>query len=301
VSLTRSRTATEDVAALRPYLFAIAYRLTGSASEAEDLVQEAFVRYLAAGTDAGVRSTRAYLSTIVTRLCLDHLKSARVQRETYVGPWLPEPVLTEGGELSPLETVEQRESISMAMLVLLERLSPEERAVFVLHEAFEYPFAEVAEMLGKTPAACRQLFHRARERIAAGRARFATSQDAQRALVEQFLYAIRGGDLQPLGAVLATDVTMWSDGGGKVLAARKPIGGAEGVLRFFEGLLRLAPPNTRLGVADVNGAPAMLVFVDDELAQVGTFDIAEDNRICAIRAVVNPAKLEFVRRQLAAR
>jgi len=288
----------ETLADLRPYLFAIAYRLVGSASEAEDLVQDAFVRYVAGGGHDEVQSERAYLSTIVTRLCLDHLKSARVQREAYIGPWLPEPVLTDREVLGPLETVEQRESISLAMLVLLERLSAEERAVFVLHEVFDYPFGELAEMLGKSAAACRQLFHRARGRLAAGRARFQATRDAQRALAEQFLQAVRGGDLGPLSAALAADVTVWGDGGGKVAAARVPIVGRDAVVRFFAGLLRIAPPRTRFELAEVNGAVALVVFIQDQLYQVTTFEVIDD-QVAAIRSVVNPDKLAFARRQLA--
>jgi RNA polymerase sigma-70 factor (ECF subfamily) len=291
--------ATEELEALRPYLFSIAYRLVGSASEAEDLVQEAFVRYLAARPD-DVQSERAYLSTIVTRLCLDHLKSARVKREAYVGPWLPEPVLTDRGELGPLERVEQRESVSLAMLVLLERLSPEERAVFVLHEAFEYPFAELGTVLGKTAAACRQLFHRARTRIAAGRARFSASRQAQRELVEQFMRAALKGDVQSLSAALADDVTVWGDGGGKAFAARVPIVGRAAVVRFYEGLLRLAPPGWRAEVADVNGGPAMLIFAGQELLQVSCVDVV-DGAVVGVRNVLNPDKLTFIRRQLATR
>ena len=225
---------TDVLADLRPYLFSIAYRFVGSASEAEDLVQEAFVRYVAA-QPAEVQSERAYLSTIVTRLCLDHLKSARTKREAYVGPWLPEPVLTEQGELGPLESAEQRDLVSLAMLVVLERLSPEERAVFVLHEAFDYPFAELGTLLGKSAPACRQLFHRARERIAAGRTRFSAPRAAQQGLVDQFIAAARRGDIRSLASALAEDVTAWGDGGGKVFAARLPIAGREAVLRFSRG------------------------------------------------------------------
>ncbi|HEY3062339.1 MAG TPA: RNA polymerase sigma-70 factor [Chloroflexota bacterium] len=286
----------DDLASLRPYLFSIAYRLVGSASEAEDLVQEAFVRYMAAQPE-DVRSKRAFLSTIVTRLSLDHLKSARVQREAYVGPWLPEPVLTERNELGPLESVEQRESVSLAMLVLLERLSPEERAVFVLHEAFEYPFADVGEVVGKGAAACRQVFHRARERLSAGKARFSASRQVQQSLVEQFIAAAERGDMRSLSAVLAEDVTVWGDGGGKVAAGRRPVAGREAVLRFLDGIVRLAPPNTSFAIADVNGTPGLLVFFGTELAQVSTIDVV-DGQIAGIRNVLNPDKLAFVQRQL---
>ena len=291
-------TVSDAVAALRPYLFSIAYRMVGSASEAEDLVQEAFVRYVSARRAEAVQSERAYLSTIITRLCIDHLGSARVKREAYVGPWLPEPVLTNREQLGPLETIEQREAVSMAMLVLLERLSAEERAVFVLHEAFEYPFSDVGSMLGKSTVACRQLFHRARERIAAGRVRFSAPRAAQQALAEQFLLATQHGDLQRFSAALAADVTVWGDGGGKVAATRSPIVGRDAVLLFFERLLPLTPPDLRLEVAEVNGSPAVLGFVSGELTQVSTFEI-DDDRIVGVRGVLNPDKLAFMRRQLA--
>jgi RNA polymerase sigma-70 factor (ECF subfamily) len=289
----------EDLAALRPYLFTIAYRLVGSASEAEDLVQDAFVRYMAA-EPVGVQSERAYLATIVSRLCLDHLKSARVKREAYVGPWLPEPVLTDTGELGPLETIEQRESVSLAMLVLLERLSPEERAVFVLHEAFEYPFAELGSLLGKSAPACRQLFHRARERLAAGRTRFTAVRDAERDLAEQFLVAARRGDMRALSSALAEDVTVTGDGGGKVAAARRPIVGRQEVLRFLEGVLRLAPPSIRYALAEINGGIGVLIFVDEVLFQVSTFEV-EAGQLVALRNVQNPDKLAFIQRQLSNR
>jgi RNA polymerase sigma-70 factor (ECF subfamily) len=270
----------------------------GSACEAEDLVQDGFERYFAAAA-VDVRSERAYLSTIVSRLCLDHLKSARVRREAYVGPWLPEPVLTGGGELEPLESVEQRESVSMAMLVLLERLSPEQRAVFVLHEAFEYSFAELGTLLGRSTDAARQLFHRARQRIAAGRTRFVASREAQRALAERFVAAARRGDVLSLSAALAEEVTLWGDGGGRVVAARRPIFGRDAVLRFLDGLVRMAPPATHFEIAEVNAGIAVLGLVGDALFNVSTFDL-HNGQVVAVRNVVNPDKLAFVARQFAA-
>ncbi len=197
----------ESLEAYRPLLFSIAYRMLGSATDAEDVAQEAFVRYAAAtqreGADA-VRSPKALLTTIVTRLCLDQLKSARAQRESYVGPWLPEPVLTDDRTPSPLETVEQRESISLGFLALLERLSPSERAVFVLREAFDYAYDEIASALGRTAQACRQLHHRASRHLADARPRFQSFPEAQRLLVEQFVAAANGGDVQALTGLLAS-------------------------------------------------------------------------------------------------
>jgi RNA polymerase sigma-70 factor (ECF subfamily) len=301
----------EVYATYRPLLFSIAYRMTGSAAEAEDIVQDAFLRY---HTTPGlqIRSPRAFLSTIVTRLSLDRLKSARHAREHYVGSWLPEPVLTASTGLSdgstrprlgvepaaePLETVEQRESISLAFLLLLESLTPEERAVFVLHEAFDYPYDEIAGILGKTPAACRQLLHRARARIAERRPRFQVSPSEQRRLVERFIAACERGDVPALADVLAQDVVSWADGGGKVRAALQPIVGREKVIRFLLAILRLAPADYAVRVEEVNGAPAIVVWSAGAVLATFTFDVA-DGQLHALRLVVNPDKLAFLQRQL---
>jgi RNA polymerase sigma-70 factor (ECF subfamily) len=227
----------ESLETYRPLLFAIAYRMLGSASDAEDIAQEAFVRYAVAserdGADA-VRSPKALLTTITTRLCLDQLKSARVQREKYVGAWLPEPVLT--NQESPLDTIEQRESISLGFLALLERLSPPERAVFVLREAFDYAYDEIASTLGRTAQTCRQLHHRASRHLAEARPRFHSVPEAHRVLVEQFVAAANGGDMQTLAGLLATDAVLISDGGGKVAAALNPIHGFERIARFLTAI-----------------------------------------------------------------
>ena len=281
-----------------PLLFAIAYRMLGSASDAEDIVQEAWLRYAAA--QERVQTPKTFLTTVVTHLCLDELKSARVRREAYPGPWLPEPLLTEAPAATPLDTLEQRESISLAFLVLLERLTPEERAVFLLHEVFEYPYAEIAAILGKSAAACRQIGHRAGERLAAGRARFTPAPDAQRQLTERFLAACTTGDLPGLTALLAEDVTVWADGGGRVAAARRPVTGRDPVSRFILGLVRKAPPDLRVAFAEVNGALAMLAWTGGALTDVYTFEIAA-GRIAAVRVVRNPDKLAYLARQWAAR
>jgi RNA polymerase sigma-70 factor (ECF subfamily) len=286
----------EDFQSYRPLLFSIAYRMTGSASEAEDIVQDSYLRYHAANPGE-IRSLKSYLSTIVTRLALDHLKSARVQREQYIGPWLPEPILTGDSALAALQNVEQRESIATAFLLLLETLSPHERAVFLLREVFEYEHAEIAEMLGLSAANCRQLFHRAQTRLAERRQRFEPAREVQQRLLARFLQACQQGDIAALTETLAEDVVAWSDGGGKVSAARQPVLGRENVVRFVIGLLRKAPADVRVEVAEVNGMPAVLLFTGARLWYVASFDIANE-RIHALHAVLNPDKLEYIRRQI---
>jgi RNA polymerase sigma-70 factor (ECF subfamily) len=301
----------------RPLLFAIAYRMTGSATEAEDLVQEAFLRYQtgqleSAAPQTAVRSPKAYLTTVLVRLCLDHLQSARVARERYTGPWLPEPVLTaealgsaggaedragRGGGAAPAEAAERRETLSLAFLVLLERLTPQERAVFVLHEAFGYAAGEVGAILGKSAPACRQLLHRARERLAAGRLRFEPSPEAQRRLTERFIAAAQDGNLAALTDLLTHDVTLWSDGGGKAPAVPYPLSGQERIARFWIGLSRNAPPETGVTVEDVNGALAILLWRGSALAGVVTLETAA-GRIAGFRNVLNPDKLARLERHL---
>jgi RNA polymerase sigma-70 factor (ECF subfamily) len=289
----------EEFQTYRPLLFSIAYRMTGSASEAEDIVQDSYLRYRAADQEE-IRSPKSYLSTIVTRLALDHLKSARVQREQYIGPWLPEPILTGDGASAALQHVEQRESLATAFLVLLETLSPSERAVFLLREVFEYEYAEIARMLGVSTANCRQLFHRAQARLAERRRRFEPSREAQQRLLERFLRACQVGDIAALTEVLTEDVVSWADGGGVVSAARNLVYGRESVIRLLIGLLGKAPADTRVEMAEVNGAPAILLFGGARLWNVSTFEIAGD-RIQALHAVVNPQKLEYIQRQVEVR
>jgi RNA polymerase sigma-70 factor (ECF subfamily) len=289
----------ERLEAYRPLLFAIAYRMLGSASDAEDVAQEAFARYAAAtGRDGAdvIRSPKALLTTITTRLCLDQLKSARAQRERYVGPWLPEPVLTDQESPSPFDTVERRESISLGFLALLERLSPSERAVFVLREAFDYAYDEIASALGRSAQTCRQLHHRASRHIADARPRFQSVPEAHRVLVEQFVAAANGGDLQTLAGLLATDAVLISDGGGKVAAALKPIHGFDRIARFLTGIGPKAPAGLRLRLEEVNGELAVITVVSDQPSYVATFEVI-DGRIQAVRAIGNPDKLAFFTRQ----
>src|SRR5215510_3898244 len=222
----------------RPLLFSIAYRMLGSASDAEDVLQDAWLRY--SGVDPlTIRSPKAFATTIVTRLCLDRLKSARATREQYVGPWLPEPVLTSEVE-SPATMLQRAESVTLAFLVLLERLSPEERAVFLLKDIFEYDHAEIADMLGTTAPNSRQLLHRAKRRLAAGRPTLTGTPQSRRAVAERFARAFSTGDGAELKSLLTQDVDMWSDGGGKASAARRPVVGRDAVVNFLTGLHRTA-------------------------------------------------------------
>ncbi|WP_406328474.1 RNA polymerase sigma-70 factor [Streptomyces sp. NBC_00203] len=288
----------DDFETYRPRLFGLAYRMLGSAADAEDIVQDAYLRF--SGADhAAVERLGAWLAKVVTNLCLNRLASARARREQYAGPWLPEPVITSDGTLGPLESAEQRDAVSLALLVLLERLTPTERAVYVLREAFAYGHREIAGVLELSEANCRQLYRRAVQRVAAPEARFKAAPEQQAGLVESFLTAAREGDLAGLESLFSAEVTWWSDGGGKVSAARRPIEGREKVLRFLAGLLgRHVSGDVDFVVAEVNGHAALVARADDRLLSVVTFEFHEG--VCTeVRAVVNPDKLEFAGRQLA--
>ena len=271
----------------RPLLFSISYRMLGSVMEAEDVVQEAFLRWQRASEEE-VRSPSAYLSTVVTRLCIDRLRSARARREQYVGPWLPEPLLEEQ-EITG--TADLDDSLSMAFLVLLESLTPVERAVFLLREVFGYEYAEIASLVGKSEANCRQISRRARQSVAARRPRFESSPEQEERLMDSFLSASLSGDMEALLALLSEDVILYSDGGGKTLAALKPIYGADRVVRFLSGILRKAPPDLAVRQMRVNGRPGLVGYFGDGSPQsVVTLEVGEGS-ITAIRLVVNPEKL----------
>jgi RNA polymerase sigma-70 factor (TIGR02957 family) len=287
----------EEFEAQRPRLFGLAYRLLGSAAEAEDAVQDAYLR-LHGADRAAIESLRAWLTKVVTNLCLNRLTSARARREIYVGPWLPEPVITTDGTLAPLETTEQRDSVSIALLTLMERLSPAERAAFVLREAFAYGHREIADILEISDANARQLHHRAQQRLKVPTPRFRPDPAQWHDLVERFLTASRTGDVSALVTMLTADVTSTADGGGKVAAARRPIVGRDRVARYLAGALSRPLPQLRLqfGV-EVNGEPAVLGFTGPTLAGVLFFQI-EGERIAALRVIANPDKLRFVARQL---
>jgi len=277
----------------RGYLFAVAYRMVGTVMDAEDILQEAFLRWQRVDS-AGIESAQAYLTTVVTRLCLDFLASARVRREEYVGPWLPEPLLMDEGT-DVTQTVELAESVSMAFLVLLESLSPVERAVFLLREVFAYDYPAVARIVEKSEANCRQIARRAKERVSAGRPRFPADRERGNRLLERFVSACASGDLAGLESVLAADITLWSDGGGKVNAARLPIYGADKVARFLLGILAKAPADLAARPAWVNGAPGLVIYAGGVAQTVLVIDVGEA-RIQAIRVVVNPDKLGHIPR-----
>ncbi|MGG8410093.1 RNA polymerase sigma-70 factor [Streptomyces sp. 12297] len=280
----------------RPRLFGIAYRMLGSADEAEDTVQDAYLRWRAADR-AAVEHPGAFLAKTVTRLCLNRLDSARARRERYVGPWLPEPVLTSDGTLGPLESAEQRDGVSLALLVLLERLTPVERAVYVLREAFGYGHREIAGLLELTEANCRQLYRRAAQRVAAPQPRFQADPGQWRGLVDTFLSAARDGDVPALERLLAGDAVYVSDGGGKVGAARRPVYGRDRVARLLAGLLAKYGAGLEFGFAEVNGAPAVLVGAGGQVAGVLVLEVAR-GQVAGVRAQVNPDKLGFVQKQL---
>jgi RNA polymerase sigma-70 factor (ECF subfamily) len=284
----------------RPRLFSIAYRMLGSASDAEDVLQDAWVRYAAADTST-IRSPQAFATTIVTRLCLDRLKSARATREQYVGPWLPEPVLTREMD-SPEATLERAESVTLAFLVLLEKLSPEERAVFLLKDVFDYDHAEIGEILGISSANSRQLLHRARTALAQGRPRRAGTPGSRRAMAERFAQAFATGDAAALASMLASDAGMWADGGGKATAARRPLLGREAIVTFLVGIHRIGEASglirdASLVIEDVNSEPALILRVGARLESIFVLSV-EDDAITGIRVVRNPDKLVRIDRSL---
>ena len=281
--------------ALRPYLFAIAFRMLGSASDAEDVVQEAYLR-LVRVSHADIRSPKAYLSSVITRLCRDLLRSRKAERAAYHGPWLPEPVLTDDLELGPESAIEWQEEISLALLFLLEHLTPEERATYVLREAFDVPYDEIASVLGKSVPATRQLAHRARVHLA-DRPRIVASRQHQRWLVEQFLAATQGGDIPALITTLAVDVTSWSDGGAKARAARRPIRGRDAVARWMVGLHHKVYKDTRATIAEINDGVGVLHWARTGLVNVRVIGVNK-GRIQALYSVVNPDTLAHLHRQL---
>ena len=277
---------------LRPLMFSIAYRMLGSASEAEDIVQEAYLRfYRDTAHGAVIKSPKAFLTTVTTRLAIDTLRSARVRRETYVGPWLPEPLLTPE-ESDPAAHAEMNESLSLAFLLLLQTLSPVERAIFLLREVFDYGYDEIAAIVQKSEENCRQIFARAKKRIDAGKPRFDVSQKDQQELATRFFDAVGQGDLAGFVSFLAADVAFYGDGGGKAHAYRQPIFGRDRVALVLKSLFRTARAlNLTYRLALVNGQPAALSFDSaGGLISVLVLDIM-DGAVHAVRSIVNPDKL----------
>jgi RNA polymerase sigma-70 factor (ECF subfamily) len=275
----------------RPLLFSIAYRMLGSAMDAEDMVQESFLRWQRAA-DQDVRSPKSYLAASVTRLCIDYLESARVRRETYVGPWLPEPLVTEPAP-DAAESTLLAESLSMAFLVVLESLSPIERAAFLLREVFDYAYVEIAEIVGKSEANCRQLLKRAKDHIAARRPRFDAPPEVREQILYQFLQTCGTGDMDGLLALLSEDVVLYSDGGGKTPAALKPIFGADKVTRYLFGVLRKLPAGFQPALANVNGQLSLVGYADGKPYSVLVLDVA-NGRIDSIFNILNPDKLRGI-------
>jgi RNA polymerase sigma-70 factor, ECF subfamily len=287
---------TEIYEKLRPLLFSIAYRMLGSASEAEDVVQDAFLRFHRA-TEEGekIDSPKAFLTTVATRLAIDQLRSARVRRETYTGTWLPEPLLTEEAPDDTAQHAETADSLSMAFLVLLESLSPVERAVFLLREVFDYPYSDIAEVIGKSEDNTRQLLVRARRRVDERKPRFEADRRRREELASRFFAAVEDGDTGGLMELLAKDVVLYGDGGGKAPALARPLFGASRVAKALRNWAKLA---VRAGVTfeytEVNGHPGA-VYRDDQGRVLGAMSLEiADGAVQSLRSVVNPDKLAHI-------
>jgi len=289
----------ESFETYRSYLFAIAYRMLGSAMDAEDMVQETYLRYQSTPKDS-IASLKAFLTTIISRLCVDQLHLARRTREQYLGPWLPEPIITADSRdgISPEERVDREETISMAFLLLLEQLQPVERAVFLLREVFDYDYAEIASFLGKSEVACRQWFSRPKKHLADHRPRFSAPPETQKQLLVSFQRALQAGEMAPLMNMLAEDVTFWADGGGKVKGvAIQQLSGRSTVASFLLSnspiFRQTLPADTHVELAEVNGQPALITRSAERAFAVLTIDI-EAEQIKAIRFVANPDKLAHI-------
>jgi RNA polymerase sigma-70 factor (TIGR02957 family) len=291
--MSNAADATDAFVAHRNLLFTVAYEMLGSAADAEDVLQETWLRWADVELDE-VREPRAYLVRITTRLALNRIRSLSRRRESYVGPWLPEPLLT-----SPdiAEDVELADSVSMAMLLVLETLTPTERAVFVLRDVFAFPYEEIASAVDKTPAAVRQIAHRARNHVDARRPREVVGSAERDRVIQRFMSAVETGDLQSLMDVLAPDVVLISDGGGKKQAALRPIHGADKVLRWLAGVTARAPGQPGIELTTVNGAVGLRLLVDDELDTIATLRI-DGGRVTGLYLVRNPDKLGRVEEEV---
>jgi RNA polymerase sigma-70 factor, ECF subfamily len=274
-----------------PRLSGIAYRMLGSKADAEDVLQEAYLRWHQTDIE-GVQTPEAWLVTTVTRLCIDRLRALRVEREAYIGAWLPEPLLT-GDSSPPDRRAELASDLSIAFLVVLERLAPEERAAFLLHEVFDCEYAEVARILGKSEVACRQMVHRARVRVRQDRPRFAASESARTALLNQFVAAVNARDQEALLALFAEDATWTSDGGGQVVAARRVVRGAGRLTRFVLGIARRYQGRATYQVAPINGEMGLIISLDGRLDSILSID-TDGTRILAVYNILNPQKLKGI-------
>jgi RNA polymerase sigma-70 factor (ECF subfamily) len=277
----------------RPRLARLAYRMLGSLADADDVMQEAFLRWTREPRPE-VESARSYLSTIVTRLCIDQRRALEARKETYIGPWLPEPVVEAPAASDAAQQVEVAESISLGFLLMLESLSPVERAAYLLRRVFDYEYPEIAAILGKSEPNCRQLVSRAEERVRERRPRFEIDASEAERITGSFLHACGSGDVNALVQLLAADAVAYSDGGGKATAARVPIAGAERVAQFFVGIVKKVPAGLALKPVRVNGRPGVITVRDGKVTSVLTLDI-RDGRIASCFVIVNPDKLARVR------
>jgi RNA polymerase sigma-70 factor (ECF subfamily) len=299
MSASMSENVTENVeifAGHRDRLFGIAYRMLGSRADAEDVLQDAWLRWHEQDASA-LRSTEAWLTTMVTRLAIDRLRAAKTQRAAYFGPWLPEP-LAESEVVTPQSQAEIASDLSIAFMHLLERLGEEERAAFVLHDVFDCDYDDIAETLGKTPAACRQLVHRARERVTTERRRFRVDEEARVAMLRRFMDAAQSGDFDRIKSMFAPDARMTSDGGGKAVAVFRPLFGAERIARLWWAISRRPEaPGVERRLVRINGEMGLAFYFKDRLHSISTID-TDGERICGYYSIANPDKLRaFVQRQ----
>ncbi|HEX6981367.1 MAG TPA: RNA polymerase sigma-70 factor [Balneolaceae bacterium] len=287
--------STEIFETYRPGLFRLAYAMLKRVAPAEDAVQEAFLRWRKQDIEQ-IHSNQAYLSRIVSNICLDEIKSARNRREQYIGPDLPEPLLAAGSE-TPEAKAELAESLSMALLVVLEQLNPVQRAVFILREVFDYDYSSVAEIINKSESHCRKIAQRARESVQKKKPRFEKNTAEQRELVTTFIKAMQDGELTEVEGMLAEEAILYSDGGGKVAAVRKPVAGATKIAKFLTGIQKGVTQALRVEFTDINGEPGMITYLDEQLNNVWSFHI-EDDKIQSIYVVLNPDKLEYLKHEL---
>ena len=275
----------------RARLFGIAYRMLGSRADAEDILQETYLRWIES-KPSELRSTEAWLVAVVTRLCIDRLRSAKSEREAYTGRWLPEPLVSPG-PLSPDRTLEFASDISVAFLTVLERLAPEERAAFLLHEVFDFDYSEISRIIGKSQVACRQIVHRAKQRVQEARPRFSVSRDAHIELLQKFIEAAGSGRREQIVDLLADKINVTTDGGGKVPSFRKVLQGPGRVARFYAGLSRKFAGRFAYRLAEINGEPGLLRYVDGKLESAQSF-VINGTQICEVYIVRNPDKLNDI-------
>jgi len=282
---------TSEFAKTRNRLFSIAYRMLGSTADAEDMIQETYLRWHQANKNE-IRSPEAWLVSVLTRLCIDRLRSATLERETYTGPWLPEPLFADIPP-SPDENLELAADLSMAFMVLLERLAPVERAAFLLHDVFDFEYPEVSRILEKSEAACRQVVHRARERVRRDRPRFHPTRAELFSLIERFNSAVSAGDEETVLSMFAEDATLTSDGGSKVNAARKVVLGRQRIARLFLVLDRKLSGRMTRSIVNINGEPGLVTYLDGKPLSATSFEM-DGERIAALYHVLNPDKLKGI-------